>query len=339
MTTDPTPQVLAGVLVDAGLVEQARRAEAEQVLGTALSAGAGEPGADTALRRRMSEVAGYVGGAFVVGAAVLFFVNQWGNLTRGGQIAVLSGIALLLAAAALVLTVTGGGRGALLTDLQAVRRRLASVLSVGAALATGFAVGLAVQDPDVYTDDSRGVLVGAGAALLVALGGYLLAPSTVGQLAMAVAAFVMVPSALDTGGDVSSTAMGLIVVAIGLVWLTIAELDRWHEQLVGRIIGCALLLVGAQIPLFEDPQWLGYTLTALVAAGAFTAYVVRPTWPYLATGVVGATLAVPEALTDWMPGSLGSAGALLAAGVTLLVAALAGLRLRHGVGGPRLHHP
>jgi hypothetical protein len=337
MTTEPTPRVLADALVDAGLVEQARRGEAEQVLGNALAPAV--PGAESPLRRRMAEVAGYVGGAFVVGAAVLFFANQWGNLTRGGQIAVLSGIALLLAAAALVLTATGGGRGALRAEAEAVRRRLTSVLSVGAALATGFAVGLAVQDPAVHSDDSRGVLAGAGAALLVALGGYLLAPSVVGQLAMAVAAFLMVPAVLDTGGDVSGTAMGLIVLAIGLVWLTLAELRVWHEDLAGRLIGCTLVLIGAQMPVFEDPQWLGYTLTALVAAAAFTGYVVRQAWPYLATGVVAATLAVPEALTDWMPGSIGSAGALLLAGVTLLVAALAGLRLRHGAGGPHPHHP
>jgi hypothetical protein len=54
----------------------------------------------------------------------------------------------------------------------------------------------------------------------------------------------------------------------------------------------------------------------------------RPAWAYLATGVIALTLAVPEALTDWAQGSLGSAGVLLATGVTLLAASVGGLRLR-----------
>ncbi|HEX6485476.1 MAG TPA: hypothetical protein VF012_02095, partial [Nocardioidaceae bacterium] len=53
--------------------------------------------------------------------------------------------------------------------------------------------------------------------------------------------------------------------------------------------------------------------------------------PYLAVGVVGVTLAVPEALLDWTEGSLGTAGVLLVAGVTLLGASLLGLRLRKEV--------
>jgi hypothetical protein len=46
---------------------------------------------------------------------------------------------------------------------------------------------------------------------------------------------------------------------------------------------------------------------------------------------VAVTIAVPEALSDWFEGALGAAGVLLATGVTLLLAALAGLRLRQEV--------
>ena len=66
---------------------------------------------------------------------------------------------------------------------------------------------------------------------------------------------------------------------------------------------------------------------------AFWLYVVTRAWPYLATGVIAVTVAVPEALYDWVEGSLGAAGVLLATGVTLLLSSLAGLRLRHEVSG------
>ena len=79
--------------------------------------------------------------------------------------------------------------------------------------------------------------------------------------------------------------------------------------------------------------WVAYVGTAALGAVAFWLYVVTRAWPYLATGVVAVTVAVPEALYDWVEGSLGAAGVLLATGVTLLLSSLAGLRLRHEVSG------
>jgi hypothetical protein len=60
-------------------------------------------------------------------------------------------------------------------------------------------------------------------------------------------------------------------------------------------------------------------------------FMARPSWPYLAVGVIGVTLAVPEALLDWTEGSVGAAGVLLVSGATLLAASLLGLRLRREV--------
>jgi hypothetical protein len=92
-------------------------------------------------------------------------------------------------------------------------------------------------------------------------------------------------------------------------------------------------VIGAQMTVFTDQgtNWFGYLVLAAVAVGAFGMYVARPAWPYLAAGVVALTLVVPEALLDWFDDALGPAGALLVAGVTLLAASLAGLRLRKEV--------
>jgi hypothetical protein len=54
-------------------------------------------------------------------------------------------------------------------------------------------------------------------------------------------------------------------------------------------------------------------------------------WIVLAGGVIGATLVVPEFLYDVTDGSFGASGVMLAAGVTLLGASLAGLRIRRSV--------
>jgi hypothetical protein len=236
--------------------------------------------------------------------------------------------------AGLALTAHAGGRAALEERTQAVRLRLTSVLLTGAAGCTGFGVGLLLSDR--MGNEELGVMLAALLTAALALGGYVVAPTTVGQVGTAVAAFVAIPTGLGALHTESSgtLAFGLLVLLLGLGWLLAAERAWWQEVLAARLIGCSLVVVGAQLPIVDDPAWVGYLATALVGAAAFWRYVGSRGWPYLATGVVAVTLAVPEALDDWVGGSLGAAGILLATGVTLLVAALVGLRLRQEVTQP-----
>lgn len=332
MTTDTTLQrrVVDG-LVDAGLVDPARRAEADNVVRDALGATAVPSSLGGSLRRRMAEIAGYVGGAFVVGAAALFFSATWGDLTLGVQVGLMLGIAAVLVAAGVAVAASAGGRRGLVREPEAVRRRLTSVLVTGAAGCTAFGVGLLLGDR--MDDGSLVLTLAALAGLVVALGGYLLAPTTVGQLGVVVPSLVAIPAfldSLDTGSSSPLPVAGLILL-LGLGWLVLAERGVWHEVLPARVIGCVVAVVGAQIPVFDDPAWPAYVATAVVGAAAFWLYAVSRAWPYLATGVVAITIAVPEGLSDVFDGALGAAGVLLATGVTLLLAALAGLRLRQEV--------
>jgi hypothetical protein len=333
MSTDLNAQGVVRALVDAGLVEAARSRDAEAVVRTALerSAPVGGPSTSTPLRRRMSEIAGYVGGAFVVGAAVLFFSQAWTDLGLAEQVGLLLGSALVLALVGAGFVRAAGGRGMLRMPEEDVRRRLTSVLLTAAAACTAFGVGLLLND--AMDNDELVMMLAALTAAVAALGGYLVAPTTVGQLGTAFATFMAIPSGLGAlgTGDVSPLPFGLGVLGLGVVWLVAAERHLWHETLPARLIGCAFALFGAQLPVFDDPAWIGYVATAVVGAVAFWMYVGTRAWPYLAVGVVAVTLAVPEALNDWFGGSLGAAGLLLAAGVTLLVAALLGLRLRQEV--------
>ncbi len=329
MTTQPQSRAVVTALVDAGLLEPARADEADPVVSSVLGSA---PSAAGPLGRRMAEIAGYVGGAFVLGAGLLFFANSWSDLTLGERVGLLLVISLVLAAAGGVLAASAGGRAALRTSSESVRRRLTSVLMTGAAGSAAFGVGLLLADR--MDNQELGVTLAAGVGLVVVLVGYLLAPTTVGQLGAAIAAFVMVPSGLaglSSGDDFSTVLFGSIVLAIGVVWLLATEEGLWQEVLSGRVIGLGLALVGAQIPIVSEHEWVGYLLTALVGVAAFGGYLATRSWPYLAAGVIGLTVAVPEAVNDFSSGSFGAAGLLLATGVTLLVAALLGLRLRQEV--------
>jgi hypothetical protein len=314
-------------LVAAGLLDPARAGEAETIVRGALDERTQE---SAPLRRRMAEIAGYVGAAFVVGAAWLFLSQTWSDLGLAGQVGLLLVSAVALAAGGLLLA-RAAGRSAEADPFSDIRGRLASVLLAGSGVCAAFGAGIWVDD--VLSNTELVVALAALTGLVVVLAGYVVLPSPVGQVAAAFAAFVLVPAGLGAlpSESTSPVPLSLSVLALGAVWLLLAERRIWREQMLGRLLGCALAFVGAQMALPGDHSWVAYVATAAVGVLAFGLYVVTRAWPYLLTGVLAVTVAVPEALYDWAEGSLGAAGILLVTGVTLLVAALAGLRLRQEV--------
>jgi hypothetical protein len=324
-----TAAVVSG-LVGSGLVDAERAGEARAVVDAALS---GRLAGEAPLRRRLAEVAGYVGGALVVAAAVIFLTEEWETLPTSGRVGALATLTLLLAGAAVAVHVLG--RRALPAGDEGVRRRLASALASGGAVAAGFAVGVLVESA---TQPFSDIPWAAGGLVVVVAGlaGYALAPSALGQVTLVVAAAVTAGAAIDAFWEpVSEVPFAVAMLAIGAGWLLLVERGLLAEKYAGLVLGCVFVLFGAQYAtLGSDEAWVAYLLTTAVVVVAVLAYVRRRTVPYLVTAVAGITLVVPEALLDWTEGSLGPVGALLATGVTLLVASLLGLRLRQEVGTP-----
>jgi hypothetical protein len=327
---------VVSALEAAGLLDPHRHDDALAVVDQTLS-GQRHVGDSTPLRQRLAELAGYVGGALVVAAAVVFAADEWPNLAVGEQVAVLAVSAMFLAGAGVLILATGGGLAELRSSEQEVRRRLTGVLFAGAA-------GLAALAVLVWVDDAMaGGGVGpaawsSGVLLVLAAAGYVLAPTMVGQALVAYATVQSLALWLDASnlfadefGGPDPAALGILLLVVGAVWLVLVEREVWRELATGRVLGAGIVLLGAQMPVGSDHAWVGYLATAVVAGAGFALYVVRPAWPYLALGVAGVTLVVPEALLDWTEGSLGSSGVLLVAGVTLLGASLLGLRLRREV--------
>lgn len=325
---DTRSATVVTALVDRGLVDADRRGEAlltvEAVLG-------GTVAAPAPLRRRFAELAGYLGGSLVVAAAGIFLTSRWGGLTSGERVGLLGGATAVLVVAGLALVLTGKQTVASRDGRGAVRRRLTGLLFTAGAATAAATVGLQAGETLASTNSTEALLA-SFTLLLVAAIGYLLAPTVVGQLGIAVGAFLTVPWALDEIGDIEPVAFGLLMLLAGAGWLVMAERGVWAEVASARVIGSVLALAGAQIPAFDDElRWVAYVALAAVAAAVLALFVVRPAWPYLAAGVVAVTVVVPEAVLDWTDGSLGAAGGLLVAGGTLLAASLLGLRLRQEV--------
>ncbi len=314
-----------------GLLDPARHEEAADVLDAMV---AGESPRAMTLRRVLAEVAGYVGAAFVVAAVAVFVAPRWLDMSLATRLSLLVGTGLALAVAGVALGVTGGGLRSLRGAAGALRRRLASVLLTGASVAGAAAVVVWLTDWADQGPSSRDAYIGLGGfvtlAVLAAVG-YAVAPTLVGQAAVAVGATFGSISVWEVVDDATSLEVGGTVLVLGAAWLALAETGVWREQLPARIIGAVLALGGAQLLLPDHASW-AYVTTAAVGVAAFVMYAALRAWPYLALGVVALTLAVSEALLDWTTGSFGTAAALLGAGVTLLVTALVGLRLRRTPG-------
>ena len=127
----------------------------------------------------------------------------------------------------------------------------------------------------------------------------------------------------------SSLGTGLLTIALGLGWIALALTPAVPSRPLGLVAGTGFALLGAQLPLGDGGRapW-AYGLTFALAVGFFVSYRWLRSIVLLVAGVLGVTLAVPEAVLDWTNGALGASLILLVAGAVLVAASAVGLRLR-----------
>jgi hypothetical protein len=157
----------------------------------------------------------------------------------------------------------------------------------------------------------------------------LLLPTAAGLVATAAMSVVAV---IQLGVEVvhpSPLGAGLSMIALGLAWTVVVVLRLVPSRQLGVAVGTGLALVGAQLPTGADSTvaW-AYVLTFALAVGCFLGYRFLRSVVLLVAGVVGVTVAVPEAVNDWTGGAVGGAAVLVLAGSVLIVASGLGLRMR-----------
>jgi hypothetical protein len=318
-------------LVAAGLVERRRAVEAQTVVARTLGTASGP---DTQPRpvgtkSMLVEMAGYVGGALVLASVGLFLAQYWSELAETVQVAVLAATTVLLAAAGTAVTRLRGGYAEMRAGRDEVRRRLAATLLNAAALAAAVTASRLLS---ILLDDTSSwpALVGGVTMLVLCAAAYRSVPSALGLVATAAAGVYAVLTVWSVAGEGQGWLVpALLLVAFAAAWLVTTEKRWFREPVLARSLGVGIAVVGAQLPLLGDgDNAVAYALTLGVAVVGFALYVRTVSWPYLAAGVLGVTLVVSEAVIDWTDGSLGVAGGVLVAGLTLLAASLAGLRVR-----------
>jgi hypothetical protein len=328
--TRPEPaHTVVTALVERHLVDRADAERAESVVERALA----EPSAPTApvpdrtpRRSGLVEIAGYAGGALVLAALGLFLADRWGGFSRQEQLAAFVVIAALLLGAGVAAALASGGLRELRQPAEATRRRLTSTLLSAGALSAGLSAGMAVDIWGPSGQDGEWPAFAFGLTVtVVATAAYRVAPSALAQLVLLCGAVVALTSGLWLAAEPGPTAYAAALLAVAAVWLASAATGLLRERTLAHVLAAGLALFGAQLPV-GDHAALAYLLTAGVAAAGFAWYLRSRSWPFLAVGVLGVTIVVPEAVVDWTDGSLGVAGAVLVTGLTLLAASLAGFR-------------
>lgn len=268
------------------------------------------------------EVLGYVGGALVLGGASLVVGMSWDDLARSARV-------VLLAAATLALIGTGVGIAGGPREVRAFaerepspRTRITGVLFVLASCTAALAVGSAV-----HVD---GALPATAAGLLVAVLGYAATrglPALVASLGFSVG---VVLAAVNEwfAATTMTTPPTVGLVALGALWAGLAAAGALRHRQAALGGGVLIALVGAQQPVGTGQPWWGYGLTLLIAVLCFGAYLYARSPVVLALGVLGVTVAVPEAVWDWTDGALSGPVTVLLVGVVFLAASGAGWRLR-----------
>lgn len=258
----------------------------------------------------LAEIAGYLGGAFVVIAVTIVTARQWvafTELQRG----------ILFGALAIALFALGTFVGTSTT----VKSRLSGVLfGLSAASTTGT---LAIFGP---SSDAPTIAFLAGTA--IALIGYFIVQTFVGHVVLYGYIFItgiMALSELMPDNSRMAIYIGTYFLVLGGAW-TFFTYRNYVDRLLGYIFGGGTLFIATQVLFIDAQHWLSYLSMIAVAGATAWLYLRVHAWPLVLTAVLTTTVGVGEFVAETLGGSLGAALGLFAAGAALVTSSLLALR-------------
>ena len=260
----------------------------------------------------LAEIAGYLGGAFVVIAVTIVTARQWvafTELQRG----------ILFGALAIALFALGTFVG----TSTAVKSRLSGVLFGLAAVSTTGTIAVLSSQQDTPT---LAFLGGTAVALI----GFSRVQSVVGHAVLFGYIFIsgsLVISELSFDGTYPEAQLfiGLFYLLLGGVW-NYFTYKEFLDRVLGYVFGGATLFIATQVLFFRTEHLLSYLSMIAVAGTTAWLYLRVHAWPLVLTAVLTTTVGVGEFVAETLGGSIGSALGLFAAGAALVASSLLALR-------------
>ncbi len=268
-----------------------------------------------------AEIVAYLGAGLVAAGLALFLGRAWSEVAQSGRVVLLVVVAGCAIGGAVVLA--GGCRGVFrrVPIAGAGRVRLAAVLLVLAAgaltgaVATAFGEHGAAEHPAVL------------AGLLVAVLGYLLIPTVLGMVAVAVFGVAAVFQVTDAVFAVRDPWQGIVLLGFGAVWFGLAWARLLVAEWAGYVIGGVVAVVGAQSVSFGDSLWAP-VLTGLIGLTCLGLYAVRREPVLVLGGAATVAIAVGQVVAERTGGGPAVASLVLAIGAVVLTVGLIVLVLR-----------
>jgi len=258
----------------------------------------------------LAEIAGYVGGTFLVIAIAIITANQWSAFSEWQR-------AILFGVLAIILFLLGLFVG----SATPVKSRLSGVLYGLSAASTTATIAIVHQNNDLPT---LAFLGGTAIALI----GFYLVQSFVGHATLFGFIFIsgiMAISDLAPIGSETALFIGIYFVLLGSGWLALTYF-KYVDEFLGYLFGGATLFISTQIFFIDSERVISYVLMIYVATLTTWLYLRVNRWPILLTAVLTTTVGVGEFVASTLGGSLGSALGLFAAGAALVTSSLLALR-------------
>ena len=258
----------------------------------------------------LAEIAGYVGGAFLVIAIAIITATKWEVFVQWQRTVLFGAISVILF-----------GLGFFVGSATAVKSRLSGVLYGFSAAST--TATIAIIHPK-YDAPTLAFLGGTAIALI----GFYLVQSFVGHAVLFGFIFIsgiMAISDLSPQGSETAMFVALYFLLLGTGWLALTYY-KYVDEFLGYIFGGGTLFIATQIFFIDSERLISYLLMIYVAALTTWLYLRVNRWPILLTAVLTTTVGVGEFVASTLGGSLGSALGLFAAGVALVTSSLLALR-------------
>jgi len=258
----------------------------------------------------LAEIAGYLGGAFVVIAVTIVTARQWvafTELQRG----------ILFGALAIALFALGTYVG----TSTAVKSRLSGLLfGLAAASTTGTMV--------IFDSNRSTPTIAFLAGTAIALLGYYIVQTFVGHVILFGYIFItgiMAVSDLTPDNSDVQFLVGGYLLALGGAWVYFTY-RKYLDGVLGYFFGGGTLFIATQVLFLQTEHLISYLSMVAVAGTTAWLYLRVHAWPLVLTAVLTTTVGVGEFVAETLGGSLGAALGLFAAGAALVTSSLLALR-------------
>lgn len=270
------------------------------------------PEVESSRKNILAEIAGYLGGAFLVIAIGIITAGQWDSFTEVQRTLVFGFLAIALFALGLYVG----------SDTEA-KGRLSGVLYGFAAISTTATIAIVNPQNEAPTLAFLG-------GTTIALIGYYLVRSFVGHFVMFgfifIAGIIAISDFTNEGSNYA-ILIAIYFLILGSAWLA-ATYFKFVDEILGYLFAGGALFIATQILFFDTEQLVSYPAMIFVAAICAWLYLRVHSWPLVLAAVITTTVGVGEFVSETLGGSLGSALGLFAAGAALVTSSLLALRTR-----------